>query len=145
MSKQSILIDGEGITVTFNGNAVADINTVLFGVAGARETINLTTIEAVQYMQKLLSTLEELEDIVVNKKFDPAADLAMTNDNALLLITYKTGRANTKTLTYWVQRQNNASATGERSPSDGINHDVTFVITNLNGSLEEIGPAISSS
>lgn len=144
MSKQTIVIDGEGITVTHNSVAMADVNTVSFGIKGEREEINLTTIDAVLYMVGLLSDLEKLEDIVVNKKFDPAADLAMTNDNAELAITYKTGKANTKTITWWAQRKSNANATGERSPSDGINHDVTFYITNLNGSLVETGPVISS-
>jgi hypothetical protein len=144
MSKQTIVIDGEGVTATFNSVAISDINTVGFSIRGEREEINLTTIEASAYMVGQLADLQKIEDITVDKKFDPASDLAHTSDNAELAITYKTGKANTKTVTFWCQLKNAAAATLERAPSDGINHELVFYVTNLNGSLVETGPAITS-
>lgn len=144
MSKQTIVISGEGVSVTFNGVAISDINTVAFGVLGERAEINLTTIDATLHEVGLLSKLQKLEDIVINKKFDPKADSLITDDNAQLVINYKTGGANAKHVTFWAQRKNASFATLERKPDTGINHDLTFFVTNLNSSLAETGPAIAS-
>ncbi len=144
MSKQTIIIDGEGVTAKFNDVTIADINTLTFSIRGEREEINLTTIDATAYMVGLLADLQKIEDIVINKKHDPAADEAHTSDNKELAITYQTGKANTKTITFWSQLKNAAGATQERAPSDGINHDLAFFVTNLNASLVETGPEITS-
>lgn len=145
MSKSSIVISAEGLSVTHNAVAITDMNTVTFSSPkGERDEINLTTIEQTLYKVGILGDLNKIDDIVINKKFDPAADNAMTEDNAELAITYKTGKLSSRTITFWAQRKNNAGASAERGPSDGVNNDVTFFVTNLNGSLVETGPAISS-
>ncbi len=144
MSKKTIVIDGEGVTATFNDVAIADINTVAFSIRGERAEINLTTIEATAYLVGLLADLQEIEDVVINKKFDPKADYAHTSDNKELVLNYKTGKSLTKIATFWCQLKNAAAATLERGPSDGINHDLAFFVTNLDADFTETGPAITS-
>lgn len=77
MAKTSIIIDGAGITATFNSVPIADINSVSFSVFGERDEIDLTTIDATKWKQKLLGDLQKISDIVITKKSDP------TNDSAL--------------------------------------------------------------
>ena len=143
MSKANIIIDGEGVTVTFNSVAIADIVQVSFGFFGERDEINLTTIDATKYDVSLLGDLMNIEDVVITKKSDPAADLAISTANATLVIAYKVGKNTAKTITYYAQRKSISNSEIERSPADGVNVDVTFAITNLNASLAEIGPVIA--
>jgi hypothetical protein len=142
MAKTSIIIDGEGITATFNSVGITDINTVAFNLSGERDEINLSTIDQTAYETGLLGDLVEISDIVINKKSAPAVDLAHSTDNKTLAITYKVGKSTSKTVTYWAQLKDVAPGTVERAPADGVNVDMTFMPTNLNASLAETGPAV---
>ncbi len=141
MAKADIIIDGAGTVVTFNGTAISDINTVSFGIFGERDEIDLTTIDQTGYMVGRLGDLVGISDVVINKKFDPAADLAIVTTNKILQIVYKVGKSTTKTLKLWCQFKGASAATVERAPGDGINNDLTFCVTNLQGAtLSEAGP-----
>lgn len=149
MAKKNIIIDGASATVSFNGSAISDVNTIAFSVFGERDEIDLTTLDASGYKVGRLGDLVGIEDVVVNKKFDPAADLAMSTANRPLVIVYKTGKNTTKTLTLWCQLKGTSNATVERAPGEGINHDLTFAVTNMNSltaatsTLAERGPTYS--
>lgn len=143
MAKTAIIIDGAGATATFNSVPITDINTIQFGLVGNRDEINLTTIDGTSYEVGLLGDLVEVEDIIINKKFDPAADMAHSVLNKTLVIVYKVGKATTKTATYWAQYKGMSNGTVERAPGDGINVDLTFAVTNLNASLAETGPSVA--
>lgn len=149
MAKQNIIVSGAGATVTFNGTAISDINTIAFSVYGERDEIDLTTLDASGYKVGRLGDLVGIEDVVINKKFDPEADLAIVKTNRPLVIVYKVGTVTTKTLTFWAMFKGASGATIERSPSGGINNDLTFCITNMNsataatGTLAERGPTFS--
>jgi len=141
--KTKIIIDGAGATATFNSVPIVDINTIAFTLLGERQEINLTTLNESAVEIGLLSDLVEISDIVINKKSDPAADLAHTDDNKALAIVYKVGKATTKTATFWCQLKSLSDSTLERAPGDGINVDLTFAVTNLNATLVETGPAVA--
>ncbi|MFQ3578670.1 MAG: hypothetical protein SNJ71_00840 [Bacteroidales bacterium] len=143
MAKTSIIIDGAGVTATFNSVAISDINSITFCPLGERDEINLTTIDNSNYEVGLLGDLVSVQDIVINKKFDPAADMAHSLDSKQLVITYKVGKSTTKTITFWAQLKSVSVGTIERSPGEGVNVDLTFAVTNLNASLVETGPAIA--
>lgn len=143
MAKTSIIIDGASVTATFNSVSISDIVSVSFGLFGERDEINLTTIDATEYEVGLLGDLVSINDIVITKKSDPAAELAHTSDNKTLVIVYKIGKSTTKTATFWAQLKNVSNSTVERAPSDGVNVDLTFAVTNLNASLVETGPSVA--
>jgi len=149
MAKRNIIIDGASATVRFNGTLISDVNTIAFSLYGERDEIDLTTLDASGYKVSRLGDLIGIEDVVVNKKFDPEADLAMVTTNKPLVIVYLTGKSTTKTLTMWAQLKGAGNATVERGPAGGINHDLTFAITNLNSltaatnTLAERGPTYS--
>jgi len=143
MAKSAIIVDGAGVTATFNSIPIADINSVTFCPLGERDEIDLTTIDATTYKVGLLGDLVSVADIVINKKFDPAADMAHTSDQKALAIVYKVGKATTKTMTVWAQLKGVSSGSVERAPADGVNVDLTFAVCNLNASLAETGPAIA--
>ena len=144
MARANLIISGTGAGATFNAVPLTEINTIsLPSIAGERVEIDLTTLTDTDYLVGLLSELVENGDVVINKKFDPAADMGHTQENALLLITFKVGESTTKTFTCWAQFNGFSPGTVEREPGDGINVDLTFVLTNLNGSLVETGPVIS--
>lgn len=143
MSKANIIIDGAGVTATFNSGSISDIVSVSFGVIGERDEIKLTTIDATAYEVGLLGDLCNIEDVVITKKSDPAADMAHSSDNKQLVLAYKVGKSTSKTITYWAQLKNISNSQIERAPGDGVNVDLTFAITNLNASLAETGPVIA--
>lgn len=141
MAKADIIISGQGVTATFNSVPIADIVSVSFSLAGERDEIDLTTIDANTVMQGLLGDLVSIEDVVITKKAAPSVDIAISSANAELAIVYKLGNATSKTTTYWAQLRGITEASVERAPSDGVNWDLTFGITNLNATLVETGPA----
>jgi len=146
MSKETIVIDGAGVLVTLNAVSIADINTVAFSLFGARDEINLTTIDATKFKQKLLGDLQKIEDVVVNKKSDPQTDMLLYS-TALqdLVITYQIGKATpAKVLTFsGAQLKSISASTLERAPGDGINVDLTFHVGNIDGAaMTETAPAI---
>ena len=144
MAKTAIIIDGEGITATLGSTAINDINTVSFGIGGERQEINLTTIEATKYVQKLLGDLENVTDIIINKKSDPTNDMALySTSSETLTITYKIGKSTGKQIEYYAQLKNGSNSVIERTPASGINIDLVFKVTNLNDFVED-GPTISS-
>lgn len=144
MAKSSIIIDGAGVTVTFNSGLMADVVSVAFGTISGRDEIDLTTIDATTYKVGLLGDLCDVEDVTVTKKFDPAAELALSSDNKTLVIAYKVGKATSKTLTYYAQVAGITPGTVSRAPGDGVNVDVKFAITNLHSTtLAETGPVIA--
>lgn len=144
MSKASIIIDGAGCSVTFNGTSITDINTISFGTFGDRDEIDLTTLDASGYKVGRLGDLVGINDIVINKKFDPAADLAIVTTNKPMVISFKVGKATAKTLTIWCMFKGASPGTVERAPGDGVNNDLTFAVTNLQGAtLNELGPTFA--
>jgi len=143
MAKTAIIVDGAGVAVTFNSLPVADINSISFNAFGERSEIDLTTIDQSAVKVGMLGDLVSISDVVINKKFDPAADMGHSKLCKPLVITYKVGKATSKTLTLWAQLKSVAPGTVERSPANGINVDMTFAITNLNASLAETGPVIA--
>lgn len=143
MAKTSIIISGTGAAVTFNSVPITDINTISFSPMGERAEINLSTLDDADYEVGLLGDLVNIEDIVINKKFDPAAELAHTADNKALVITYKVGESTAKTATFWAQYKGCSASQISRVPGDGVNVDLTFAVTNLNASLAETGPVIA--
>lgn len=142
MAKTDIIIDGAGATATFNSVGIADINTIAFSLMGERDEIDLTTIDATAYKVGLLGDLTSVQDIVINKKFDPAADMAHSILHKTLVIVFKVGKSTTKTATFWCQYKGMSAGTVERAPGSGINVDLTFAVCNLNASLAETGPAV---
>jgi hypothetical protein len=143
MSKANIIIDGAGTTATFNSSPISDIVKVSFCSLGAREEINLTTIDAAAYHVGLLGDLVEVPNVVITKKAAPAVDIAMSLDNKTLVVGFKVGKATAKTYTAWAQLIGISKSQISREPGDGINVDLTFGITNLNASLVETGPVIA--
>ena len=145
MSKETIVIDGAGVTATLNAVTIADINTVSFSLFGEREEINLTTIDATKFKQKLLGDLQKISDVVINKKSDPQADMLLYS-TALedLVIEYEVGKATARDLTFsGAQLKSISASTLERAPGDGINVDLTFHIGNIDGAaMTETAPAI---
>jgi hypothetical protein len=143
MAKTSIIIDGAGVTCTFNSVLLTDVNSVSFSNFGEREEIDLTTIDASTYKVGLLGDLVDVADVTVNKKFDPAADMGHTSDNKTLVIAYKVGKSTSKTLTMWAQLKGVSNSNISRASGDGVNVDMTFQVTNLNASLAETAPVIA--
>jgi hypothetical protein len=143
MGKTTIIVDGAGVGATFNSVPITDINNVGFSPMGERDEIKLTTLDATDFEVGLLGDLVAIDDVVINKKADPAADVAHTKDNKLLVITYKIGKATTKTATFWAQLKSVSPSTIERAPGDGVNVDLVFAVTNLNASLVETGPVLT--
>ena len=145
MAKADIIVSGTDATVKFNsGTAMADVNTIAFGVVSERDEINLSTLGNAKYEVLRLGDLVSVEDITVNKKFDPAAELALSDENKALVVEFKVGDASAKTISYWAQVKDVTPGTVERSPGEGINVDIVFAVTNLNASLVEEGPTGSA-
>lgn len=142
MAKTTVVIDGKDLTVTFNSAALTNVNSVTLKLQGTREEIDLTTVDNT-YMVGLLSQQIKIDDITVNKKLENT-DSSLTTDNATLAIVFKTGRATTYTWTVWAQIKDQGDSTLEATPGDGINHDLVFFVTNLNGSLAETAPALTT-
>lgn len=143
MAKTTIIISASGLTVTLGSTTLGEVVSVAFPLFGDRDEINLTTIDAVKYEQKLLGDLQKLPDIVVTKKSDPTNDAALhSEDSEALVIGYKIGGSTEKTVTYYAQLKNISPSTIERAPGDGVNVDLTFFVTNLN-ELAEDGPTIN--
>jgi len=135
MSKQTIIISGDGASVKFGATTLGEVNTIAFNVRGERQEINLTTIDATKFKTKLLAKLKKISDIVVNKKSDPEADAGLysTDMATKLEISYAVGGgAVSKKATFYAQCKSVSASTLEREPGDGINVDVTFYVTNLN-------------
>lgn len=147
MSKETIIIDGAGAEVTLNAVAIEDINTIAFGLFGERDEINLTTIDAVKFKQKLLGDLQKIQDVVINKKSDPQNDMLLySTDLQDLVITYRLGKtAVDKTVTFsGAQLKSISASTLERAPGDGINVDLTFHVGNIDGAaMTETAPVIA--
>lgn len=143
MAKTDIIVSGTDATVTFNDAAIPDVNTITFGVVSERDEINLSTLSNSTYEVGMLGDLVGVEDIVINKKFAPAVDLALTTDNKAMVIAYKVGDSTAKTFTCWAQLKGCSNSNIERAPGDGVNVDLTFAVTNLNASLAETGPVIA--
>lgn len=141
MAKTAIIIDGAGVTATFNSVPIADVVAVDFGGFGGREEIDLSTIDQTAFEVGLLADLVEIEDIVITKKSDPAADMAHSILNKTLVIAFKIGKSTSKTATYWCQYKGCSPSKLARAKSDDV--DLTFGVTNLNASLVETGPAIA--
>lgn len=143
MAKTDIIVSGTDATVTFNSAAIPDINTISFGVVSERDEINLSTLSNSTYEVKRLGDLVGVEDIVINKKFSPATDLILSTANAALIIAYKVGASSSKSATFWAQLKSCSNSNVERAPGDGVNVDLTFAVTNLNGSMAETGPVLA--
>ncbi|MFQ3578669.1 MAG: hypothetical protein SNJ71_00835 [Bacteroidales bacterium] len=144
MSKTSIIIDGAGVTVTFGGTTIEDINSVAFSVFGERNEIDLTTIDATKWKMKLLGDLQKIPDITINKKSDPTNDAALYGTSSQpLVISYKIGKNTTKNITFYAQLKSISPSSIERAPGDGVNVDLVFYVTNLSD-LTETGPAITT-
>ena len=141
MSKANIIIDGAGVTATFNSVAIADILSVSFGMIGERDEIDLTTIDATAYKTGRLGDLVGVSDIVINKRSDPAADMGHSLLNKALVIAFKVGKSTSKTYTCWAQLKSVSTGTLERNGSPTV--DLTFAVTNLNAALAETGPVIA--
>lgn len=141
MAKTAIIIDGAGVTATFNSLPIADVVAVDFGGFGGRDEIDLTTINQAAFEVGILGDLVEVEDIVITKKSDPAADMAHSLLNKALVIVFKIGKTTQKTGTYWCQFKGCSPSKLERAKSDDV--DLTFGVTNLNASLVETGPVIA--
>lgn len=147
MSKETIIVDGAGASVTLNAVAIADINTIAFTLFGEREEINLTTIDATKFKQKLLADLQKISDVVINKKSDPQTDMLLYS-TALqdLVISYQIGKlVAPKTVTFsGAQVKSISQSTLERAPGDGINVDITIHIGNMDGAaMTETAPVIA--
>ena len=143
MSLATIIIDGEGATATLGTTLITDINTIAFSVFGERPEINLTTIDATKWKAKLLGKLQRLSDIVINAKSNPALIASLySKEIETLVITYKIGKSTDKTLTYYAQFKGAGTSSLERAPGDGVNVDLTFLVSNINGTTET-GPAIT--
>ena len=144
MSKSTIIIDGSGVTATLNGSALADINTIAFGVFGERDEIDLTTIDATKWKTKLLGDLQKISDITINKKSAPTEDAALySTDSQALVIRYKIGKSSNRDITFYVQLKSISNSQIERAPGTGVNVDLVFYVTNLD-SLTETAPAITT-
>ena len=143
MAKSDIIVSGADATVTFNSSLIPDINTISFGVVSDRDEINLSTLTNTLYETKRLGDLVGIEDVVINKKFAPALDLALSQDNKSLVIAFNIGESTATTLTLWCQLKGCSNSNVERAPGDGVNVDLTFAVTNLNASLVETGPVIA--
>lgn len=144
MSKATIIIDGAGVTASLGGDEITDINSVAFATFGERDEIDLTTIDATKYKQKLLGDLQKISDITINKKSDPVHDAGLySTDSEDLVINYKIGKTTAKVLTFKAQLKSISAGTVERAPGSGVNVDLVFFVTNLD-SLTETGPAITA-
>lgn len=147
MSKASIVIDGAGVTVKYATVTLADINTVTFSLFGERDEINLTTIDATKFKQKLLGDLQKLPDVVINKKSDPQNDIRHYKTSLeTLQIGYNVGKATGKVLALeGAQLKSISPSTLERAPGDGVNVDLTFFIGNMSGAaMTEDGPTVTT-
>lgn len=144
MSKSTIIIDGAGATASLGSRDIEDIVSIAFSLFGEREEIDLTTIEATKYKQKMLGDLQKISDITITKKSDPVNDAALySTDSEALVIGYKIGKATEKEATFYTQLKSISNSQVERSKGDGVNVDLIFYVTNLNG-LTETGPAITT-
>ena len=143
MAKTDIIVSGADATVTFNSSLIPDINTISFGVVSERDEINLTTLTNTLYETKRLGDLVGIEDLVINKKFSPATDLAISQDNKSMVIAFKVGGSTAASWTGWCQFKGCSNSNIERAPDDGVNVDLTFAVTNLNAALAETGPVIA--
>ena len=141
MAKTAIIIDGAGVTATFNSVPIADVTAVDFGGFGGREEIDLSTIDQAAFEVGILADLVEIEDIVITKKSDPAADMAISTLNKTLVIAFKIGKSTVKSATYWCQYKGCSPSKLGRAKSDDV--DLTFGVTNLNASLVETGPVVA--
>ncbi len=145
MSKLTIVIDGADAEITLGSTTLEDVNTIAFSIFGERNEINLTTIDATKFKQKLLGDLQKITDIVVNKKSDPTNDaLLYSTDVEELTIGYNIGKATPKTATFYAQLKSISNSTLERAPGDGVNVDLNFYVSNLKGAaMTETAPAIT--
>lgn len=146
MSKATIVIDGAGVTAALAAHTITDINTVAFSLFGERDEINLTTIDATKFKQKLLGDLQKVTDIVINKKSDPINDPALySTDVEALVINYFIGKATNKKVTYYAQLKSINNSTVERAPGDGVNVDLNFYVSNLkDAAMTETAPVIAA-
>ena len=145
MSKQTIIIDGAGVSLTIGGTAVNDIVEVAFGVFGERQPIDLTTIDATKYKVKLFGDLQKLADVTITKKSDPVNDaLLYATDSQALVLQYKIGKSTPKTMTEYVMVKSVSKSKVKRGSSDNV--DVVCYVTNLDAiaTMAETGPAITT-
>ena len=143
MAKTAIIVDGEGVSATFNAGPILEIVQVKFCTLGQRSEINLTTIDASRYEVGLLGDLVSVPNVVITKKSAPELDMAIVKTNKQLVLGFKVGKSTAKTITYWAQLIKVSKSQISRSPNDGVNVDLIFGITNLNASLVETGPVIA--
>lgn len=146
MAKTTVIVEGVGLGAKLgDSKTISDIVSIAFPVFGDRDEIDLTTIDATKYKQKLLSDIEKLGDITITKKADPVNDSALYSTSIEpLVISYKIGGATAKNITFYVQLKDISASTVERAPGDGVNCDLVFFICNLDADLAEQGPEITS-
>jgi len=124
------LADGTGSTVSFKAVVIPSVKTIAISVLGTKEKIDLTTLTTAAVTTSVLSTLSEIEDVVLGCGFVPNQTFASGSE--AMIVTIPTYDGLTITLTLFCEF--GGASTSDVAARSGSDVDYTFVVTNLNTS-----------
>jgi hypothetical protein len=133
------LSDGSGATVSFKAVAIPAIKTIAISVLGTKEKIDLTTLANTSVTTSVLSTISEIEDVVLGCGFVPNQTFASGSE--AMIVTVPTYDGLTITLTLFCEF--GGASTSDVAARAGSDVDYTFVVTNLNTSGVETIPVVA--
>jgi len=136
----SVIFDAQGTTLTRSG-LTSKIKTVKLG-GWSKEKGDRTTLSNTAVKTKFLNTLKEYGDIIITLEFDPAVYTGtISAGNASTVIAFSN---NAGSVTFWADVLSVGDVTLEAGNSAQPVFDVTFVLTNVNGSGVETVPVFSA-
>jgi len=130
----SRLADGSGATATFASTAIPSVKTIAVSILGTKEKIDLTTLSNAAVTTSVLSTLSEIEDVVIGCGFVPNATFVTTSSPLVITVPAYGGA----TLTLTLYAQFGGASTSDVAARAASDVDYTFVVTNLKAGVETI-------
>jgi hypothetical protein len=144
-AKTSLILSGKGMTASFGGNAITNINNVVLVPAGERPVIDLSTADDTTYVTRVVAGLIDLKEVTLNVKFAGATHTNFSLANNELTITLpKVDGGAAFSWKAWCQLKSIDGLDGvDKAPANGTNVAMNFTVTNLNTAFVETGPTIS--
>lgn len=130
----AVIKNGNGVTYTFSGITLPHQTMTIPG--WDREEIDMTNLTNSAVKTKLLGTLREISEFSLTTEFDPDLIDSLPTDNQTMVITFPNAGG---AITLWCQLKSVGEITMENDTRPQF--ELTFTVTNLNGSDVETAPA----
>lgn len=138
------VIEGLGTTLTIGSAVLCYVTLGAPGVDGG-DPLDATCLDNTEWMTKLPQTLKDVPDISFSARFEPAewAGIeAEINVNQLLTIAFTYQGVDLGEIAFWGYLRSFTPAEGAKG--EVWNATGSIVVTNMNGSNVETGPAYSA-